>query len=179
MNSIKPEKQIEIIKLARQGVERQEIAKRLNVSQPTIRRVLRDSGMFDLIRKTDQRKFTPEEQATIISLFNDGLSTNKIGKEVKAYGASIRKFLRGKGLLNGPTRAKYSHIKPIEFIDAVQSSTTLDEVCEKLDMDMAAAYSRYWNYKRRGVPLRDLMRAHGYDWSILSSYAQSLLDEEE
>lgn len=68
-------------------------------------------------------------------------------------------------------------IGAFEFVDAWQSSSTLDEVRERLRMPLSAIVGRAYNYKKRGIPLKKLSQSTRISWDELKEFASLFLEE--
>lgn len=66
---------------------------------------------------------------------------------------------------------------PKKFIYVWQTSKTLADVVKKTGLTRQAAFSRGDIYKKRGIPLKKLVRSKVYDWEALAEYAAELLEE--
>ena len=65
------------------------------------------------------------------------------------------------------------HFTAEEFIQAWQSSDTLEETAKKLGTYKSNCYSRAKYYRNKGVPLKQFPRAKTYDWLELIKLAET------
>lgn len=59
-------------------------------------------------------------------------------------------------------------VTPEEFVKAWQSSESIQEVADKLDIKYAAAYKRAEYFRLRGVKLKPISRKPGIDVDTLN-----------
>lgn len=89
------EKSEEIVRLYKEGVGLTEIMKRTTSSQPTIKKVLSNSGMdYDL----DKKKLYQEKLDQVVILYEQGKSQLYIEQELGLTRKTIRQLLRSKDL---------------------------------------------------------------------------------
>lgn len=69
---------------------------------------------------------------------------------------------------NAPT------VTPEEFVQAWQTSESLDEVAKRLGLYRSLCYSRAAHYRRKGVALKEFPRKASLDWAGLQRLAESL-----
>lgn len=66
---------------------------------------------------------------------------------------------------------------PKEFIEAWQTSQTINDVMQKTGMKKHAVLARAKNYRTKGVPLKKMQQPRTLDWKNLAEYAENLLEE--
>ena len=72
-----------------------------------------------------------------------------------------------------------STVTPEEFIQAWQSSATLDEVKEKTGMPRANCHTRATYYRTKGIPLKAIVRTRKIDWVALADLAAHAQEQSE
>jgi hypothetical protein len=66
-----------------------------------------------------------------------------------------------------------------EFIYAWQNSDSIKEVCKRTGLKDGTVRTRAYNYRNKGIPLKQLTSGSTRDWDELASYAKEVLDAED
>lgn len=163
-----------VLELHEAGYGRTQIQIETGVSQPTIRKILRDAG-YDIRDAGKPTIITNELRDKVVELRNRGLSYRTIAEQVKLAKRTVMNIVADNaskvdGHGNSPS--------PEEFIRTWQENASLAEVAAKLGMPVTAVASRAYAYRLRGVPLKKY-RFGGYNWDELREFAELFQEDEE
>ena len=163
-----------IVELYKSGVSRQDIGIKMDLSPPTIRKILSEEG-YPPKQISRNDGIGRRTKAKIVEMYNLGYSSLKIAE---ALGISKRSVLNViKESVDKIERTHKGTVGPEEFIATWQTSLTIDEVAKRLGITVQMAYARASQYRAKGVPLKRYKFGGAYDWDDLAALAETFDDE--
>lgn len=172
---ITPDLEVQVVALHKDGKSRLEIQEQLGITYPTIRKILAMNNHKSDIRSGNygRDESTPDEKQKAIELYNSGLTAqqvaSKLGYSKKWALDVIREHIEKIDPKFG------SDISAEKFIKEWQAADTIAGLAITLNKSHAWVLSRGYNFRVRGVPLKQLRSARGYDWDDLAELAAMML----
>jgi transposase len=168
------------------------IAKELGWDPKTVRKYLRQRQVLPPGRKAPNRPNIADRVEPFLPLIHERYTQGELiadlAKEYKIARSYLYELLQKhdyaiKSIAEENRSVSRLHIAnrygvgPFEFIDAWQTSNSVDEVAQRLNMPKKTVCSRAGNYRRRGIELQ-LMNVSKYDWTELREFAELFLHED-
>lgn len=163
----------QVIKLDEQGVSRMEIGLELGITQPTIRKILREAGRPIKVLREPTR-ITEELKEEVVRLRNAGLSPQNIANNSGLSKRSVLNIL-GNNIL--AIRGRGNAVSPELFVEVWQASQSVAEVAAELDMTFQNVLARAEKYRSRGVRLKKYSPGRTIDYDALAQFADLFNDE--
>lgn len=172
---VTPQIEAQILDLNAAGVARSRICEHLQISPPTVRKVLARAGFGSRPLRKRTSRVSEETKELVVKKHNAGISSRIIARDLGLAKRTVIVILNERVYdLRSNTR---SNVSPMEFVAAWQESDTAREVCEKTGLSYSSVHQRAFEYRLKGVPLKRYNRGNAIDWDDLKEFA--LLYEDE
>lgn len=167
--SATPEIEARILDLNDKGVSRTEIAAQLDMSLPTVRKVLARNGHGVRLQRRRKSRLSDEIKAHVVKMHNAGMASRAIGRELGLAHRTVIVILNER--VHDLKNTTNSDVSPMEFVAAWQESESVREVCEKTGLSYSKVHQRAYAYRLKGVPLKRYTRGNALNWDDLKDFA--------
>lgn len=167
--TVTPEIEARILDLNERGATRTEIAAQMNMSLPTVRKVLVRHGHGVRLQRRRKSRLSDEIKAHVVKMHNAGMASRAIGRELGLAHRTVIVILNER--VHDLKNTTNSDVSPMEFVAAWQESESVREVCEKTGLSYSQVHQRAYAYRTKGVPLKRFKRGNALNWDDLKEFA--------
>jgi len=164
-----------VIELYDQGNSRLQIQIETKLTQPTVRKILKEAGYSSMNMTTNS--ISDEQRDEVVRLSNMGFASREIARRLNISKKSVLNIIRER--VKGIKPVNRSEINVFEFIQIWQENDSCEDVARILGLTMQEVYSRAYNYRAKGVPLKKYPTRRGYNWDDLKEFAELFEDGTE
>ncbi|AEM38943.1 hypothetical protein Pyrfu_1075 [Pyrolobus fumarii 1A] len=135
-----------VVKLYKEGVPIDEIAKRACINKATIYLILRRHGIEPMRKRRRSKKLTPEEEEQLVREYMEGVPVQQLLEKYNISTTKLYEILKKHNVPHRSSRRSHSHrrVTPdeIEEIEKLyKQGATVYEIAKKLERPVSTVYA--------------------------------------